>query len=65
MSFSLGNEGARELTEENSNRELVPLLTEKNQEIIYDDDSVFYVQTTDMFRPIPINVDVSEKIYKS
>ena len=56
----LGNEGARELTEENASRELVPYLKD-NQEFVHDDDSMFYIETKNMFRPIPFNRDVIEK----
>ena len=60
MSFSLGNVGARELTEENAGKELVPYLNNENQEMIYDDDSEMYVSSKEMFREIPTNDDVWE-----
>ena len=63
MSFSLGNVGARELTEENAGKELVPYLTNENQEMIYDDNSEFYVSSVDMFREVPVNDDVWETRY--
>ena len=63
MSFSLGNVGARELTEENAGKELVPYLTNQNQEMIYDDNSEFHVLSKEMFREIPVNDDVWENIF--
>ena len=40
--YNLGNEGARQLTEENANREIVPVLKDNNQELINADNSAFY-----------------------
>ena len=60
MSFSLGNVGARELTEENAGKELVPYLNNENQEMIYEDNSDMYVSSKEMFREIPVNDDVWE-----
>ena len=63
MSFSLGNVGARELTEENAGKEMVPYLTNENQEMIYDDNSEFYISSVEMFREIPFNDDVWETMF--
>ena len=60
MSFSLGNVGARELTEENAGKELVPYLNSNNQELIYENDSEMYVSSEEMFREIPVNDGVWE-----
>ena len=60
MSFSLGNVGARELTEENAGKELVPYLNSNNQELIYENDSEMYVSSKEMFREIPVNDGVWE-----
>ena len=59
-SYNLGNEGARQLTEENAENEVVPVLQENNQELIKP-DSAFYVNAIEMFDQIPFNVDVAEK----
>ena len=59
-SYNLGNEGARQLTEENAENEMVPVLQENNQELIKP-DSAFYVNAIEMFDQIPFNVDVAEK----
>ena len=59
-SYNLGNEGARELTEENAENEDVPVLQENNQELIKP-NSAFYVNAIEMFDQIPFNVDVLEK----
>ena len=59
--YNLGNEGARQLTEENANREIVPVLKDNNQELINADNSAFYSSTIEMFDQIPFNIDVVEK----
>ena len=59
-SVNLGNEGARLLSEENTETEEVPVLQENNQELIKP-DSAFHTNAIEMFDQIPINVDVVEK----
>ena len=59
--YNLGNEAARQLTEENANQDIVPVLKDNNQELINPDNSAFYSSTLEMFDQIPFNVDVAEK----
>ena len=59
--YNLGNEGARQLMEENADHEIVPVLKDDNQELINADNSAFYTSAVEMFEQIPFNVDVLEK----
>ena len=59
--YSLGNEGARQLTEENANVEQLPLLKTNNQDLVYDGDTAFYSEIEAMFDPVPFNTEVLEK----
>lgn len=59
--YSLGNEGARQSTEENANVERLPLLKTNNQDLVYDGDMAFYSEIEGMFQPIPFNTEVLEK----
>ena len=49
----MGNEGARQLTEENACHEQLPLLKDNNQELVHDAHRPHYNEMLDMFIPIP------------
>ena len=55
--YTIGNEGARKLTEENAAVHRPPLLANKNQEPIHDETGMFY-EMLDMFEDIAINDEI-------
>ena len=58
--YTIGNEGARKLTEENAAVDRLPLLSNKNQEPIHDETGMFH-EMLEMFADIAINDEIIEK----
>ena len=58
--YTIGNEGARKLTEENAAVDQPQILANKNQEPIHDETGMFH-EMLDMFEDIAINDEIIEK----